>query len=218
MLRPIAVFLLACAVALVGAVPAQAEEPPLLRGHAQKSSAAGPLVKRGKARTAAARDRLWATVNICDTAKSPDAMGVRASMPGNGTGQRMFMRFSAQWWSGSRQQWLAVPNGTSPWLYAGSARYVSRQRGYTFDFATPEPGRGYVLRGIVEFEWRAPEPAAGVRPFKIDRYQAQPARRRSAAWSVARRNALLTRSGIKGVDGGDPPGTSKAMCMVANLG
>jgi hypothetical protein len=32
---------------------------------------------------------LWATVNICDTEKNPDSMGIRAGMPGNGTDQRL---------------------------------------------------------------------------------------------------------------------------------
>ena len=44
---------------------------------------------------------LWATVNVCDTAAFPDAMGVRASMPGNGTRQRMYMRFNASWYDRS---------------------------------------------------------------------------------------------------------------------
>jgi hypothetical protein len=46
---------------------------------------------------------LWATVNICDTANNPDSMGIRASMPGNATDQRMWMRFTAEYWSRARQ-------------------------------------------------------------------------------------------------------------------
>jgi hypothetical protein len=145
---------------------------------------------------------LWATINICDTETNPNVLGVRASMPGNGRPQRMYMRFSAQWWSGSQQQWLDVPNGTSPWIYAGSARYAARQAGWTFDFQTPPMGRAYILRGSVEFHWRALEQGKGAR---------------RASWKLARRSTMLTRSDVQGVDGGDPPGTSKAMCMVASL-
>jgi hypothetical protein len=202
MVRPTVSLLLACVVALVCALPAAADQPPRMRGHAQKASPAGPLLKRGKAR-AAASDKLWATVNICDTERSPDAMGIRASMPGNGRPQLMFMRFSVQWWSGSAQRWLAVPGGVSPWLRAGSARYVARQRGYTFDFVTPPAGRAYVLRGLAEFHWR------GLHRSK---------QARKASWKLTRQVTELTRTGVEGVDGGDPPGTSKAMCMVANLG
>src|SRR3712207_9424911 len=45
---------------------------------------------------------LWATVNICDTVRHPDRMGLRARMPGNGTNQRMYMRFVAQYGDGKR--------------------------------------------------------------------------------------------------------------------
>ena len=206
MVRPVLPLLLACAVALVCPLPAAADQPPRMRGHAQKASPAGPLLTRGKAHAAASasRDKLWATVNICDTEQSPDAMGIRASMPGNGRPQLMFMRFSVQWWSGSAQRWLPVPGGVSPWLRAGSARYVARQRGYTFDFVTPAAGRAYVLRGVVEFHWR------GLHRGKKGG--------RKASWKLTRHDTQLTRTGVEGVDGGDPPGTSKAMCMVANLG
>ena len=56
------------------------------------------------------RKNLWATVNVCDTKRSPDDMGVRARMPGDGTHRRMYMRFTAQyrsaagtWWPGTRR-------------------------------------------------------------------------------------------------------------------
>src|SRR5689334_5834249 len=42
---------------------------------------------------------LWATINICDTAKHPDTIGIRASMPGSGKAkERMYMRFQVQYW------------------------------------------------------------------------------------------------------------------------
>ena len=145
MARPSVIAVLACVAAMVCAAPATADRPPRMHGHAQTASPAGPLLKRGSAHAAASRK--WATVNICDTEKTPDGMGLRASMPGNGTSQRMFMRFTAQWYSGSQNAWLDVPGGVSRWIYAGSARYVSRQAGYTFDFVTPPAGRGCSARG-----------------------------------------------------------------------
>lgn len=192
------VFALAAPPSHAG-VPAK---PPAPAGHSQQASLAGPLFKPGPRASANAAARLWATVNICDTFDSPDAMGIRASMPGNGRRQRMYMRFSAQWWSGLRQQWLDVPGGTSPWIHAGSARYAARQAGWTFDFVTPPMGRAYILRGIVDFHWRALRRGKGAR---------------KSSWRLARQNRLLTRSNVPGVHGGDPPGTSKAMCMVASL-
>jgi len=138
----------------------------------------------------------------CDTFASPDAMGVRASMPGNGTSQRMYMRFSAQWYSGQAGKWLDVAGGKSPWVFAGSARYRARQAGWSFDFVTPAYGHAYVLRGTVEYQWRSVRRTKGARRSGL---------------KVARRRTLLTTTGVRGVRGGDPKGTSKAMCAVANL-
>ena len=199
LLVTVSVALLAFAAPAIGA-----SKPPAPRAHAQKASPAGPLIKQGKARAAAkAADLLWATVNICDTPRSPDAMGLRASIPGNGHAQRMYVRFSAQWYSGLRQAWIDVPRGRSPWVYAGSARYVARQVGWTFDFVTPAYGKAYVLRGSVEYQWRALKKAKGAR---------------RSTWAVAKSREQFTRTGVKGVDGGEPKGTSKAMCAIANVG
>jgi hypothetical protein len=41
---------------------------------------------------------LWATINICDTEAYPNVLGVRASMPGNRTRQKMWMRFRATYY------------------------------------------------------------------------------------------------------------------------
>jgi hypothetical protein len=97
---------------------------------------------------------LWATVNVCDTKKSPDQMGVRARMPGDGTRRRMYMRFTAQFRSGKK--WKMVSGrGRSRWLYAGSALFRNQELGYTFSFDAPKPGVTYLMRGLVQFEWRA---------------------------------------------------------------
>ena len=99
---------------------------------------------------------LWATVNICDTAAHPNEMGVRASMPGNHTRQRMFMRFHAQFYNATTKKWFDVKGvGVTGWIKAGSARFRRRQLGYTFSFKPPPAGMSYVLRGVVDFQWRA---------------------------------------------------------------
>lgn len=158
---------------------------------------------------------MWATVNICDTQRSPDSMGVRASMPGNGTDQRMWMRFRAEYWSRSLQDWApVVGTGVSPWVYAGSARYAQRQAGWTFGFAAPPAGVTFTMRAQVDLQWREPvsAPAARgrVKRFRLERVKARGAR----AWRTVRTVTQTTETGIKGVDGGDPLGTSKAMCLI----
>jgi hypothetical protein len=132
----------------------------------------------------------WATVNVCDSAGQPDVMGVRASLPGDGSEARMFVRFTAQWRDNSQQAWLSVAGeATSPWLPAGSARYRSGQAGWNFAFQPPPPGGVFLLRAVAELQWR-----------------------RGA--TVVRSASLVTASGMAAVMAGDPPGTSRASCEI----
>ena len=98
--------------------------------------------------------RLWATVNICDTRANPNVLGVRASMPGNGTKQTMWMRFNAHYFDRATEEWRAIQGGRSPWIKVGDARYRSRQAGRKFRIDPPAPITSFVTRGLVEYEWR----------------------------------------------------------------
>ena len=178
------------------------------------ASAARSKPKRSEKRAA---DRpFWATVNVCDTEKSPNALGIRTSVPGNGSNERIFARYTAQWWSGAQQKWLTVHgSGRTTWVPVGSADMSSRQAGWTFRFVQPPTGTTYVMRGIVELQWRdlvkrarkAHRGHAARRPGTLRRK----ARR---AQRVVRERTLLTKTGMKGVQGGDPAGLSKAMCLI----
>ncbi len=135
---------------------------------------------------------LWATVNLCDTAAAPDTLGVRASMPGNGTRQRLYMRFEAQWFDAAKQRFVAS-GSSSRWIHVGSARFRSTQAGFSFGFGPPPVGTEFTMRGLVSFEWRG---------------------RRKGRQVVVRRESRVTRGDIAGVEGGDPPGTSAATCVI----
>jgi hypothetical protein len=142
----------------------------------------------------------WATVNVCDTAKKRNAVGIRAGMPGNGTEQRMYMRFQLQWYRPAQRRYedTGVP---STWVSAGSARFRAAQRGFTFGgIADPPPGGRYKLRGEVSFQWRELRPV-----------EKGSKRRREV---VVKRATRITRGGLKGVAGGRPPGRSDAVCML----
>jgi len=196
--------MLACATVLALPLSAFAQDPPAEIPDVELSQpqavTTGPHL--GVAR-ASDTPELWATVNICDTARDPDSMGVRASMPGNGTDQRMWMRFTAEYWSRARQAWTAVSgSGISPWVYAGSAESARRQAGWTFAFSAPPEGVTFTMRAHVEFEWRAKQLPAAKRTSKRSR--------RKVVRSVIR----STETGIEGVDGGDPADTSKAACLI----
>src|SRR4051812_46625386 len=138
----------------------------------------------------AARSRnLWATVNVCDTAKSPNDMGVRARMPGDGRRHAMYMRFSAQFKNGAA--WQPVEGkGASRWLYAGSALFRTQELGYTFSFDAPNAGSVYVMRGLVQLQWR------------------------SKKGKVLRRTHVYTEGGHP-TRGADPKGYSAAQCKIS---
>jgi hypothetical protein len=118
---------------------------------------------------------LWATLNVCDTPRSPDKLGVRARMPGDGTKERMYMRFTAQLKTGKR--WNV--GGRSTWLHVGSARFLYQEQGYTFDFRGKlTKGQRFRARGLVEFQWRARNPT-----------------NHKARWKVVRREQRFTAGG-----------------------
>ena len=160
----------------------------------------------------------WATVNVCDTAKSPNALGVRTSVPGNGSNERIFARYTAQWWSGAEQKWLTVAgSGVTDWIKLGGADMSSRQAGWTFRFVQPPAGTTYVMRGVVELQWRYKKARrfdTARRPGTLRRSRPRRRARRSQRAAVVRERTLLTKTGMKGVQGGDPAGLSKAMCLI----
>jgi hypothetical protein len=185
-----------------GVVPAAV--PPVSKAGGQRAAAGASMSVARKAYfIQQGPPPLWATVNICDTKLSPNALGVRASVPGNGSGRRVYARFTAQWWSGAKQAWLTVGGrGRTDWVYIGSQRWHANQGGWTFHFSQPPAGAAYVIRGVVELSWR-------------DRARAsRRATRKRARWSQVERRVLLTETGKTGVRGGDPVGTSKAMCLI----
>jgi hypothetical protein len=177
----------------------------------------GGLASAARARSAEpeADDRpFWATVNICDTEASPNALGVRTSVPGNGTDERIFARYTAQWWSSAAQEWKTVGgSGVTEWVALGDAEMTSRQAGWTFRFVQPPEGATYVMRGVVELQWRDDVPAAR-RSRKARRMRRLGRARRAQRVAVVRQRTLLTKTGMKGVQGGDPAGLSKAMCLI----
>jgi len=242
--------LIACAASLSAAAPAAAldlppgaaaapqlppgvvvAEHPALRADAGQgageftAAAARSNPKRSDQKRSGADEAkrpFWATVNICDTTKSPNSLGVRTSVPGNGSKQRIFARYTAQWWSAADQEWLTVGgSGVTDWVGMGNAEMTARQAGWTFRFVEPAAGTTYVMRGVVELEWRrALADARRGKAHKRQRLQRahKSAKRRAARKAqrvkVVRRRTLVTKTGMKGVEGGDPSGLSKAMCLI----
>jgi hypothetical protein len=137
--------------------------------------------------TAAARQaEPWATVNVCDTAKQPEAIGIRASMPGTPRGARLSMRFRVQY-RDSKGEWVDVEDADSGWRTVGVARGAAVESGWSFTFA--RPARTTVLRGVVRFRWRRGD-------------------------TLPRHAEVATESGHRSSAGADPANYSAATCVL----
>jgi hypothetical protein len=134
---------------------------------------------------------LWATINICDTAAHPNAIGVRGSMPGTGQAGEMYMRFRVQYYTAADKTWRFIDGGgDSGWVKVGSAKFRTRQSGYTFTFQPPAGGGFWTLRGVVSYQWR----------------------NGSTVTFRAKKNTV---HGHKDAVGGDPAGTSLGLCTIS---
>jgi hypothetical protein len=129
----------------------------------------------------------WATVNLCDTLKRPDTIGIRASMPGTPKGARMAMRFRVQY--KSDDGWRDVKGASSGWQPAGVADGLPAESGWSFSFA--HPSSPVVLRGMVRLRWRK-------------------------GATVVRRAELPTEVGHHSSAGADPASYSAATCTLGS--
>jgi hypothetical protein len=133
---------------------------------------------------------LWATINYCDSAKHPDTIGIRASMPGSGIkSERMFIRFQVQYYRADENVWHNIGDtGDSGFISVGRATFKARRTGRDFVIKPPTSG-SWILRGAVTYEWRR-------------------------GGEVVRRARKRTRSGHSTAGGADPKGFSAAKCEI----
>jgi hypothetical protein len=129
---------------LATAVPAAASKRPT---HAQISAAVA-RVQRSR--------NLWATVNICNTKRHPDVVGIRGQMPALGFSSALSMQVALRYWSDSEKRYKALSN-TKHTLALGAERNGLHQGGISFQF-TPHAG---TLAGTIRFEWRVHSRAIG---------------------------------------------------------
>ena len=151
---------------------------------------AGPLAAADARRARGASRHLWATVNVCDTARWPDTIGIRGSMPGSKDRRgAMWMRFQVQFLAAGDGKWHNVPaGGDSGFVYVGPARFKAGQAGRSFRIS-PRKGERVLLRGRVSFEWRL-------------------------KGEVVRRASVRTRKGHRSSAGSDPPGYTASTCTI----
>jgi hypothetical protein len=132
---------------------------------------------------------LWATVNVCDTVKHPDAIGIRASMPGLPRKRaRLYMRFRVQWRDPADELWHNIlgDGGDSGFVKIGRGK-ATRQAGQIFRFESPGAGQTLRLRGVVDFRWKI-------------------------RTKVVRHSRRITEKGHRSTAGADPKTFSAAFC------
>jgi hypothetical protein len=138
---------------------------------------------------ASARDLdTWATVNVCDTAKQPDTIGIRASMSGMPKGVKLSMRFRVQY-KAADGTWADVADADSGWRVLGNAKGVPAESGWSFSFARPT--NTVMLRGVVRYRWRKGD-------------------------TLPRTAEVVTEGGHRSSAGADPAGYSAANCELGN--
>jgi hypothetical protein len=115
---------------------------------ARTSKAPTPARVRAAVRAAERSRSLWATVNICDTERHPDTIGVRGQMPGLGFRANLSMDIQIDYWSFAEHKFVPDPGVTTN-VSLGSASDGVVQGGANFRFTPP-----VVLSGTVTFEWK----------------------------------------------------------------
>jgi hypothetical protein len=130
--------------------------------------------------------KLWATVNICDTASHPNIIGIRGQLPALGFETKMSMLVQVDYWvfaDGRFEPDTSVPPQR---VALGKKAHATGlwQGGITIAFTPP-----VVLSGTVTFEWKLGKKVVG---------------------TVTRQ----TGHGYSGVAHGDPPHYSTATCTI----
>jgi hypothetical protein len=99
---------------------------------------------------------LWATIDVCNPADQPNAIGVRGSMPGDGESRdRMYMSVRLQYLSRTSRQWTDLGGIASPGFIPVGGGGSARQGGLLLTLkAMPAGSPAQKFRGVVDFQWR----------------------------------------------------------------
>jgi hypothetical protein len=149
-------------------------------------STSGPTPNQIKSavRSAERSKRLWATINVCDTRKHPNTIGIRGEVPALGFPTTISIALGVDFWSKTDKRFEPDPDAKQV-IKVNSVSHGIHQRGVTFRFA-PHTGR---LRGTATFSWT----------------------RRGKVLGKTKR---VTTPSHHDADFGDPSGFSAATCMI----
>ena len=98
--------------------------------------------------------QLWSTIDVCNPPDQRYTIGIRGSMPGDGSAHdSMYMRFRLQHVDSVLRRWADLANAASHFIAVGSSGF-GREGGVSFTLYMPPRGTSYMLRGVVTFQWR----------------------------------------------------------------
>ncbi len=145
-----------------------------------------PAQMQAAIRRAERSGALWATVNICDTRRFPNTLGVRGQIPAPGFRSSMSLEIQVNYYSRSKHRFVASPSRHARTIVSLPPSSTSLlQGGWMFPFAR-HTGR---LDATVEFVWRRSGRLLG-------------------------ETARMTTTGHRDADFGDPPHFSAAQCRI----
>ena len=128
---------------------------------------------------------MWATVNICNTKRYPDSIGIRAQMPALGFPTTLEMDFQVDQRSAQSASFRPL-SGAKRAVSVGSVKRGLQQDGVTFTV----PASAGALRGTVSFEWKLGHEVLG-------------------------QSSRITTRGHPSANFGDPRRYSASRCVVA---
>lgn len=145
MRRRTALATLIAALAMTGSALAAASPG----GTTGSTGPATPSAKRVSAALsrAARSPGLWATINICNTRKHPDTIGIRAQMPALGFATSMEMVVTLGYYTTATDSFKPLSSSSTP-LSLGEASSGYHQDGVTFKVKPPAK-----LDATVKFIW-----------------------------------------------------------------
>lgn len=144
-----------------------------------------PTQIRAAVKRAEQSSSLWATVNICNSRRYPDDIGIRGQMPTLGFASWLSMDVKLYYYNSKQKRFIAVPAGGNKLIRLGRTSSGLQQSGAMFQFAPHQPP----LRAVVTFIWRRSGQFLG---------------------STAR----TTTDGHHNADYASPPGYSAATCTI----
>jgi hypothetical protein len=143
-----------------------------------------PAQIRAAVRAALRSSSLWATINICDTRRYPNTVGIRGQMPTLGFTSSLSMDVQVEFRSAANRRFRPI-SGVERTLRLGRAASALHQGGANFRFS-PHAG---TFSATITFEWKL-------------------------AGKVLGRATRRTTVGHPQADFGDPAHFSAALCQI----